>query len=392
MTASGSADGAPADAELSETGRREPLLLMTPGPTRVPAAVLAAGARPMIHHRTPEFSAILAGLLEGIRPLFGTGSSAGAADILPVHATGRGAMEAAIVNFFHPGDEVVCCCNGKFGRMWAGFAEAHGLVVHRVATDLAVDVDADEVGAALRDHPAARAVTLTHCETTTGVLNDVEAVCAAARPHNALVMVDGIGSIGSVPFELDSWGVDVAITASQKCLMSPPGLAFVALGERAWSATKRARLPRNYWDFRQIRESLAKAGPETPGTTPVQSVRQVAEAVALIHVEGLGNVYERHSAMGRALRDSIGDLGLQLQCPRLACMSPTLTAIATPTGIDPEEIRAGMRRRGILIAVGLIDFRGRAFRIGHMGDIRLVDVERTLEALSEVLADLGSLH
>ena len=299
-----------------------------------------------------------------------------------------GPMEAAIANLFRPGDEIVCCCNGKFGRMWAGFAEVYGLVVHRVATDLDIDVDAAEVGTALRDHPTARAVTLTHCDTTTGVLNDVEAVCAAARPHDALVMVDGISSIGGVPFELDRWGVDLAITASQKCLMSSPGMAFVALNERVWSTTETASLPRNYWDFRQIREFLAREGRETPGTTPVQSVQQVAEALSLIHEEGLVNVYERHAAMGRAVRDRITDLGLELQCPRLASLSPTLTAIAAPAGIDPEEIRSGMLQRGILIAAGLLDYRCRAFRIGHMGDIGPVDVERTLRALSEVLVGL----
>ncbi len=384
MTAGGAEGVPPSAAEQSETGAAEALLLMTPGPTRVPSPVLAAGAQPMLHHRTADFSTILAGLLERIKPLFGTAD----ADVLPIHATGRGAMEAAIANLFRPGDAIVCCCNGKFGRMWAGFAEAYGLVVHRVATDLDVDVDAAEVSAALRDHPTARAVTLTHCDTTTGVLNDVEAVCAAARVHGALVMVDGISSIGGVPFELDSWGVDVAITASQKCLMSPPGLAFVALNERAWSMTETASLPRSYWDFGQIREFLAREGPETPGTTPVQSVRQVAEALSLIHQEGLANVYERHAAMGRAVRDRMSGLGLELQCPRLARFSPTLTAIAAPAGIDPGEIRSAMRQRGILIAVGLLDYRGRAFRIGHMGDIGPVDVERTLRALSEVLVGL----
>lgn len=366
--------------ELSDASRAE-LLLMTPGPTRVPAAVLAAGARPMMHHRTPAFSALLATMLRRSRALFGTGG-----DVLPVHSTGRGAMVAAIANLFAPGDEIVCCCNGKFGHMWAGFAETYGLIVHRVSTESGGDVDAAEVDAALAACAHARAVTLTHCDTTSGVLNDVETIAGVARSHAALTLVDGISSIGGVPFELDRWGVDLAITASQKCLMSSPGLALVALNENAWAATERAALPRSYWNFGEIREFLAKD--ETPGTTPVHSVQQVSEALALMDREGLDNVYARHANMADRLRQGIAELGLELQCPELAALSPTLTAIAAPAGVDAESIRAAMRERGILIAIGLLEYRGRGFRIAHMGDIRPHDIEVTLGALAEVLADL----
>ena len=375
MTAADPEGIEPADACRAE------LLLMTPGPTRVPAAVLAAGARPMMHHRTLAFSALLAGMLRRSRALFGTDG-----DVLPVHSTGRGAMVGAIANLFSPGDEIVCCCNGKFGHMWAGFAETYGLIAHRVCTESGSDVDAAKVDAALAACPDARAVTLTHCDTTSGVLNDVEAVAAVARSHAALTLVDGISSIGGTPFELDRWRVDLAITASQKCLMSSPGLALVALNEQAWAATERATLPCSYWHFGEIREFLAKDG--TPGTTPVQSVQQVSEALTLMDREGLDNVYARHASMANRLREGIADLDLELQCPGLAALSPTLTAIAAPEGVDLEAIRAGMRERGILIAAGLLEFRGRGFRIGHMGDIRPDDIERTLGALAEVLAAL----
>ena len=168
----------PGAVEPSDAAPAVPLL-MTPGPTRVPASVLAAGAQPMLHHRTSAFSALLAGMLRLLGPLFGT-----AGDVLPVHSTGRGAMVAAIANLFSPGDEIVCCCNGKFGRMWAGFAESYGLEVHRVCTASGGDVDAGEVDAALAAHPDARAVTITHCDTTSGVLNDVEGIAAVAQAHS----------------------------------------------------------------------------------------------------------------------------------------------------------------------------------------------------------------
>ena len=226
----------------------EPLLLMTPGPTRVPDRVLRAGARPMIHHRTPEFSAELAAAIEMLGPVFGTRSAA-----LPVHTTGRGATEAAICNFFSAGDEIIACCNGKFGEMWAGLAESYGLVVHRAATDWRLEVDASEIEQLVREHPRVRGITLTFGDTSTAVRNDIAAVCRAARSSDALVMVDGVSSIGGMPFAFDEWGVDVAVVASQKCLMSAPGLAFVAVSDRAWTANAGAKLPRGTWLARMWR-------------------------------------------------------------------------------------------------------------------------------------------
>jgi aspartate aminotransferase-like enzyme len=362
-----------------------PLLLMTPGPTRVPDRVLRAGARPMIHHRTREFSAELSTVVELLMPVFGT-----RAPVLPVHTTGRGALEAAICNFFSAGDEIIVACNGKFGEMWAGFAESYGLIVHRICADWTRQVDVMEVARALDANPAARAVALTYSDTSTGVCNDVATVARTVRVvrPEALVLVDGVSSIGGMPFSFDSWGVDFAATASQKCLMSSPGLSFVALSERAWAAAARASLPRNYWDFAAIRAEITKECPETPGTPPVDIVLQVAEALRLMHEEGLDRVYERHVRMAERARRGAVELGLSLQCPGLGAYSTTLTAIAAPAGLAPKDLRNGMRMRGVLTAGGLGRYQDTAFRIGHMGDIRLADVERTLTALAETLAEL----
>ena len=356
------------------------LLLMTPGPTRVPERVLRAGARPMLHHRAPAFSAELCEMLELLRPLFGTRES-----VLPVHTTGRGATEAALCNLFSPGDEIAVCCNGKFGEMWAGFAESYGLVVHRIATDWAADLDTAELEAALDAHPRARAVALAYCDTSTGVRNDVAAVARIAKARGALVLVDAVSALGGMPFAFDEWEVDVAITASQKCLMSSPGLAFVCLSPRAWQANATARLPRNYWDFLAIKQSLTRPRPETPGTTPVHLVLQVAEALRLLHQEGLPRVQQRHEAMAARVRAGVAQRGLGLQCPALARLSPTLTAIALPARLAPKAVREGLVARGILTAAGMGRYEGSAFRIGHLGDIRLADVERTLGALDMVL-------
>jgi aspartate aminotransferase-like enzyme len=361
-----------------------PLLLMTPGPTRVPERVLRAGARPMIHHRTPEFSAELATVVELLGPVFGA-----RAPVLPVHTTGRGALEAAICNFFSPGDEIAACCNGKFGELWAALAESYGVTVHRICTDWTRQVDPGEVARTLDERPTVLAVAMTYSDTSTGVRNDVAAVCRAVRSRrpDALVLVDGVSSIGGMPFAFDDWGVDFAATATQKCLMSSPGLSFAALSDRAWTATARSKLPRTYWDFRAIRTEIGKARPETPGTPPVHIVLQVAEALRQMHEEGLSRVFERHARLGERTRRGAAELGLDLQCPELGAFSPTLTAISAPAGLAPKTLRDGMKARGVLTAAGLSGYADTAFRIGHMGDIRLPDVERTLAALAETLAE-----
>ena len=357
---------------------------MTPGPTRVPDRVLAAGARPMIHHRTAEFSAELAVMLELLRPVFGTRGQ----PVLPVHTTGRGAMEAALCNLFSPGDAIAVCCNGKFGEMWATFASSYGLIVHRVADDWEHDVNPSDLDQVLERHPSIRAIALAYGDTSTGVANDVAGVARIARERQALVLIDGVSSIGGMPFEFDRWEVDVAITASQKCLMSSPGLAFAVLSERAWDATATARLPRNYWDFAEIRRQVTKARPETPGTAPVHLVLQVTEALRMHHEETIDRVYARHTRMAELARQGAASLGLGPQCAALRQRSTTLTALALPPELPPSRVRDGLKAHGILTAAGLDRYQPSAFRIGHMGDIREEDVRRTLAALAEVIAEL----
>jgi len=356
------------------------MLLMTPGPTRVPERVLRAGARPMIHHRSPEFSAELAALLELIGPVFGTREP-----VLPVHTTGRGALEATICNLFSPGDEIAVCCNGKFGEMWASLAASYGLTVHRLATDWTRSVDADAVEAFLRNNPGVRAVALAYCDTSTGVRNDIATVARIGRERGVLTLVDGVSSIGGMPFAFDEWGVDVAITATQKCLMSSPGLAFAVVSDRAWAASKTARIPRNYFDFAAIKANVTKPKPETPGTPPVHIMLQVTEALRMIHEEGLDNVFERHERMAALARDGVTKLGLGLLFPGLRRYASTLTAVAVPPEFAPKAVRDAVKAKGVLTAAAMGVYETSGFRIGHMGDIRIADVERTLAAIGEAL-------
>jgi aspartate aminotransferase-like enzyme len=357
-----------------------PLLLMTPGPTRVPERVLRAGARPMIHHRAPEYSTELATILELLPPLFGTRET-----VLPVHATGRGAMEATLCNLLAPGDAIGACANGRFGELWGKLGDALGLRVHRIATNWDADVEPADVEGLLSEHPEIRAVAMAYGDTSTGVANDVAGVARVTRAHDVLLLVDGVSSIGGMPFAFDDWGVDAAITASQKCLMSSPGVSFVVLSARARTANERARFPRSYWDFAEIRRAVSKPKPEPTGTPPVHCVMQVGEALKMIHEEGIDSVFRRHADMASTVHRAIAAVGLTHQCPSLTRRSTTVTAITLPPDHPPAQVRDAMKVRGLLVAGALEHFQPTAFRIGHMGDIRPPDVERTLDALRDVL-------
>jgi aspartate aminotransferase-like enzyme len=334
----------------------------------------------MIHHRTPEYSAELATILELLPPLFGTRET-----VLPVHATGRGAMEAALCNLLAPGDVIGVCANGRFGELWGKLADSLGLRVHRIATDWNADVEPADVERLLSEHRDIRAVAMAYGDTSTGVANDVAGVARVTRHRDVLLLVDGVSSIGGMPFAFDEWGVDAAITASQKCLMSSPGVSFVVLSERARAASARAGFPRSYWDFADIRRALSKARPEPAGTPPVHCVMQVGEALRMIHEEGLATVFRRHADMAAMVHGALDALGLSHQCPSLTRRSATVTAIALPPDHPPAVVRDAMKARGILVAGALEHFQPAAFRIGHMGDIRPPDVERTLDALRDVL-------
>jgi aspartate aminotransferase-like enzyme len=353
---------------------------MTPGPTRVPERVLRAGARPMIHHRTPEYSAELATILELLPPLFGTRET-----VLLVHATGRGAREATLCNLLAPGDAIGVCANGRFGELWGKLGDSLGLRVHRIATNWDLDVDPAGVEQLLSDYPEIGAVAMAYGDTSTGVANDVAGVARVTRAHDVLLLVDGVSSIGGMPFAFDDWGVDAAITASQKCLMSSPGVSFVVLSERARTANAKAGFPRSYWDLAETRRAVTKPKPEPTGTPPVHCVMQVAEALRMIHEEGTDAVVRRHADMAAMVHGAMAALGLKHQCPSLTRRSTTVTAIALPPDRPPAQVRDAMKTRGILVAGALEHFQPTAFRIGHMGDIRPADVERTLDALRDVL-------
>lgn len=356
--------------------------LRIPGPTSLPPSVREAGARQMINHRGPEFAAMLERILSGMRPYFGT-----TGDVAILSCAGTGGLEAAVVNVLSPGDQVVGVSIGAFGDRFAKIAAAYGAEVTKVAAEWGHAARPEEVRETLRRTPGARAVLLTHNETSTGVMNPVAELTAAIRDEvpEALILVDSVSGLGAVPFEMDAWGVDVVVTGSQKAWMSAPGLAMVAASPRAWTAMETARMPRFYLDLRRHRDALATG--ETPWTPAVAVVFQVDEGLRLMAAEGREAVFVRHEACAAATRAGLAALGFELFAePEHA--SRTVTAAHIPADLDWKAFNGEVKRSGVVLAGGQAHLAGKVFRVGHLGS---VTVEEILGAIA-VLEDVSLRH
>jgi len=359
-------------------------ILLTPGPVSVSPRVLAAGSRPMIHHRTPEFHVLLKSVISKMKKLFGTGD-----DVLLVHSTGRGSMEGVLRNFFSPGVKILCICNGKFGHMFAEIAEACDLQVQRIFEEWLGRINLDQIDAALKNDPDIKGVATVHSDTSTAVINPIAEIGNIVRRHDRLLVVDCISSLGAIPFKLDDWQVDAAITASQKGLMTPTGLSFVAINQRGWAAVEKAAKPGYYVNFKNIKKFYDEKC-ETPGSTPVSLVASVNESLEMIFEEGLENVYRRHAIISQAVKSSIQAMGLTLLPEGNIDRSHSVTLVKAPDGIKTSSIRAIARDKyGIVIAAGLGDFKETAIRIGHLGMITTREALLVISALELIFFELG---
>jgi aspartate aminotransferase-like enzyme len=355
--------------------------LMAPGPTPIPPEVLQALSRPILHHRTPEFEALFARVRGGLADLLETRS-----EVLVLAASGTGAMEAAVVNLLSPGDEAIVIRCGKFGERWGEITRAFGVTAHTLDAPYGDTIAPERVAEALRAHPRAKAVFATQSETSTGVLQGIEAYATLTRGTETLLVVDTVSSLGAVACPMDAWGVDVVVTGSQKGLMCPPGLAFIALNDRAWRAAERATCPKFYWDLRSERKWQAKR--QAQYTPAVSLLMGLDVAIGLLQAEGLPQVYRRHDRLARAMRGGAEALGLTL-FPR-ATPSPAVTAIVAPPGVDGEAVvRAYGEEHNITIAGGQGEMKGKIFRLAHLGYVGEYDVIIGLAALERVLARLG---
>ena len=353
--------------------------LLAPGPTPIPPEVLQVMGQPIIHHRTPEYEALFADVRRDLRLLFQCKN-----EVLMFAASGTGAMEGAVVNTLSAGDEVIVVRGGKFGERWAEICEAYGVRVLPVDVPYGKSVDPAAVAEALKKNPAVKAVFATHSETSTGAVHDIQALAALLRNTPVILIVDAITSLGVLDLPMDAWGVDVVVAGSQKAIMLPPGLAFAALSDKAWTLTPSARLPKYYFSFTAERKAIEKN--QSAYTPAVSLVVGLRESLRLILAEGLANVFDRHDRLARATRAGVQALGLELfaEHPGCAC-----TAVKAPAGIEGGAIVKGFRKRGITIAGGQGSMKGKIFRISHMGYVDGFDVLTALAALESVLADLG---
>jgi aspartate aminotransferase-like enzyme len=355
--------------------------LFTPGPTPVPPEVLAALAQPIVHHRGPDFRAVYERTLERLKDVFRTER-----EVLLFTASGTGAFESAIANLIAPGDRVVAVSSGSFGERWAAMGEAFGAEVVPLRYEWGETPSADDLARTLADAGGAKAVFLVHSETSTGVVADVQALAAVAREAGALSVVDAVSSLGAVPLETDEWDLDVVVTGSQKALMCPPGLAMAAVSDAAYAA--QANGSRFYFDWNRTRK--AQAVFDASFTPAVSLVAALDVALGLLLDGGLETAFDRHVRLGRACREGIKAMGLELFSPDEDRAS-VVTAIRVPEGIDGSELLLLLRdRHGVTLAPGQGALKGKIFRIGHIGWFDVFDIATALAAVELALTELGA--
>lgn len=359
-------------------------LLMIPGPTPVPARVLQAMAKHPIGHRSGDYSKIQEEVTDHLNWLHQTQHN-----VQSLTVSGTGAMEAGIINFLSQGDRVLVGCNGKFGDRWAEVAQAYGLNVETITAEWGKPLDPAEFEAKLQadSEKQIKAVILTHSETSTGVLNDLETINKAVKNHGeALIIVDAVTSIGATSVPIDEWELDVVASGSQKGYMIPPGLGFVAVSPKAWKAYETANLPRYYLDLGKYRKATAKNS--SPFTPPINLVFGLLEALRMMREEGLENIFARHQRLTQATRAGVKALGLNLFAPD-SHASNAVTAVM-PTNVEAEQIRSTMRQQfNIALAGGQNDLKGKIFRIGHLGFVSERDTLTVIAALKASLQHLG---
>ena len=354
--------------------------LFAPGPTPIPPEALLTMAHPILHHRTPEYEALIAEVREGLKVLFQTTE-----EVFLFAASGTGGMEAAVVNTLSPGEKALVIRGGKFGERWGEICQAYGVNFTPIDVPYGKAVDPGLVAAALEKDPRIAVVLSTHSETSTGVLHDIKAIAGVVRKTPTLLVVDAITSLGVVDVPMDDWGLDVVVAGSQKALMLPPGLAMVGVSRKAWAAVERSRLPKYYFDFAAERKHLLKN--QSRFTPAISLVVGLRETLTMIRSEGLPNIFRRHERLAAAMRAGITALGLELFAER---PSPAVTAVLVPRGIDGGTIIKTLRtRHQVIIAGGQGSLKGKIFRLATMGYADSSDVVVALSALELTLSEVG---
>jgi serine---pyruvate transaminase len=358
--------------------------LMTAGPTPLPPAVSQVMAEPMLYHRAPAFIEVYARALDRLRLVFQTSN-----EVLLFAASGTGAMESAVANLVRPGEPAIVASCGKFGERWKELCEAYGAEVVHHDAGWGGKVEPDDLDRVLTEAPGVEVVFTTLSETSTGVVNDVRELTEVAHRHDALIIVDAVSGLGAVPIPQDGWGVDVVVSGSQKALMSPPGLGFASPSERALDRAVRSPGARYYFDWQKALEGQRKDPPDSPFTPAVGLVTALDVALGLIEGEGLDAVLARHALLGRATREAVKGLELELFGADDEGAN-VVTAIKVPEGVEGARVPKLMRDRyGITIAGGQGRLKGKIVRIAHCGYFGAFDVLSAIAALEMTLRELG---
>ena len=361
------------------------MLLLTPGPTVVPPAVLQALGRATDHHRTKEFQAVLKEVGEGLKKVFGT-----AQDVLILTSSGTGAMEAAVANLLSAGDEAVVIRGGKFGERWGELCDAFGAKFTPVDPAWGKPLDLKVLEQALKAHPNANAVFSTLCETSTGVTFDIRGIRKAinAAGSKALLVVDAISGLGADSFAMDEMGVDVAVSGSQKGFMLPPGLAFIALSARAWEAVAQSKSARYYFNLNAAKKAWGQT--DTPWTPAISLIMGLQESLKIMLAKGMESFTAGHRADAQKLRADAQKMGLELFADP-ACASNAVTMLKVPSGVDGKELLKQIRaKHNIVIAGGQgKELVGKVIRIATMGAVGPAEIQAGLSAVEEALEEMG---
>ena len=352
--------------------------LLTPGPTPVPERIALAMAAPIPHHRSPIFEKQFEECRVGLQWIYGT-----AQDVLVFASSGTGVLEAALVNFCSRGDEIIYVNGGKFGERWGKLAKAFDLVAHELRVPWGEAVTVEAVAAALDQHPRAVAVCVQASESSTGVAHPVKALAALTAKHEAILIVDAVSALGAIPLPMDEWGIDVLLTGSQKALMLPPGLAFLAASPKAWKRNPTADLPRFYFDARVERDTQRMN--QTAWTPAISLVIGLCEVLRWLRAETLPVVYALHERLAKASRAGMQALGLELFAKAPVA---SLTTVRSP--VDSEKLVDLLSDRyGVRIVGGQDEVKGKIFRLAHLGYFDDFDIITAVAAIERALADLG---
>ena len=361
-----------------------PEILMTPGPTPVPPAVLAAQARPLVYHRGPAYAALLDELVDGVRWLLDTKS-----DVVVYTASGTGGMEGAVANIVSATDKVLVVSVGYFGERFKTICERFGCDVTFLGYEWGKTAKAEDVAKALDDDPEIKFVFVQHSETSTGVVNDVEPIAREVKARDKIFILDAISSAGAIDIRMDDWGLDVVIGGSQKALGAPPGISFVAIGEKGWEAHRASTAPRFYFDWTAYKDAADRDETESPWTPAVSIVAAMVEALRMAREDGRQEIFDRHILLGKAVKAGVQALGLDLfgEDPERAHV---VTTVRVPEGISDSEVVGLLRsKHAIVTGPGQGPLKGQVFRLGHLGWVEPLDVIRLFGALELVLAELG---